>query len=320
MTHQWNKVPERGGSKALRFGLALLNLLGLRVGIMLGHIVGAYFFITGSVSRRASKAYLRRLFALQGKPAGPLWWHALKHHNAFTTQIIDRLWFWQGKLQHYEFTWKGRENIHKYKGKGAVFVGAHFGSFDAMRAFSHEHALPVNVVMYRSHASGINTLFKQLNPDSQVRIVELSEDNPNKVFELQERLAAGEFVAILADRPSPTGRDRTSKLDFLGDGADFPQNPWILASILGYPVIFTVGVRLGFRRYHIMAEPVAEKLELPRKTRQEALQAYMTQYAERLETLCKQYPYQWFNFFDFWKDETTAVTEEASVSPSWRQT
>jgi predicted LPLAT superfamily acyltransferase len=303
MAEDWNKVPERGGSKALRFGVRLLNLLGLRFGLLIGNFVAAYFFITGRTSRRASKAYLKRLFRSLGKKPKHLGWHAFLHHRAFTTQIIDRLWFWQGKLRHFHFTWQGREHIEGRLGKGAILVGAHIGSFDAMRAFSYDRSLPVNVVMYRSHATNINSLFKQLNPESQVRIVELSEDNPNKVFELQERLEAGEFVAILADRPSPTGRDRTIDLPFLGDQTAFPQNPWILASILGYPVIFTVGVRLGFRRYHITAEPIADKLELPRKTRQEALEKVMTWYANRLETLCKEHHYQWFNFFDFWDDE-----------------
>lgn len=303
MAHSWNQMPERGGSKALRFGLFILNMLGLRIGLLIGNFVAAYFFITGSLGRRASKAYLSRLFAYKGLTKRASLWHTFLHHRAFTTQIIDRLWFWQGKIDDYTFTWQGREHIHARKGKGAILLGAHFGNFDAMRAFSYERSLPVNVVMYRSHAAKINALFKEINPNSQVRIFELAEDNPNKVFELQGRLEAGEFVAILADRPSPTGRDRITKIPFLGDEAPFPQNPWILASLLGYPVIFTVGVRVGFRRYHIMAEPIADKLVLPRKHRLEALDAYMKGYAARLEQLCTAYPYQWFNFFDFWQDE-----------------
>ncbi len=48
-------------------------------------------------------------------------------------------------------------------------------------------------------------------------------------------------------------------------------------------------------------EKLADRLELPRKTRQQDLERMVKLYADRLEKQCLEFPYQWYNFFDFWQ-------------------
>ena len=42
-------------------------------------------------------------------------------------------------------------------------------------------------------------------------------------------------------------------------------------------------------------------VKLDRKNREASLQAYVDNYAKVLEEICLEYPYQWFNFYDFFK-------------------
>jgi predicted LPLAT superfamily acyltransferase len=67
--------------------------------------------------------------------------------------------------------------------------------------------------------------------------------------------------------------------------------------------LLTFGLYHPPRRYALYCEPFADRLELPRAHRKQALRDYVQQYASRLEYYCRLAPLNWFNFFRFWEDE-----------------
>jgi predicted LPLAT superfamily acyltransferase len=54
------------------------------------------------------------------------------------------------------------------------------------------------------------------------------------------------------------------------------------------------------RRYVLDCELLVERLELPRRRREQVLAEVIARYAARLERLCRASPYAWFNFYPFW--------------------
>ena len=301
----WAGLPERGSLRFMYLGIKIMNMFGYWTGLVGGFFAVLYFFLTGPTSRRASLDYLRHLYRTHPQSTGrPNYWKAMVHHWHFALSVVDRMWFWQGQLKHFKFTRQGREHLVEKRERGILLMGAHMGNVDAMRAFSLDKGLHLNVLMYRAHAQKINALFNLLNPSTNVHVIAMDDNDFNRVFELKEKVERGEIVALLGDRPPPRGRPRMTPISFLGEEALFPQNPWILASLLECPVYLAMGMRTGLRRYHIMVEPFADKVALPRKTRQESLCRYMERYGRRLEEFCVAYPYQWFNFYDFWNQST----------------
>jgi predicted LPLAT superfamily acyltransferase len=89
-------------------------------------------------------------------------------------------------------------------------------------------------------------------------------------------------------------------VEFLGEPAPFAHGPFILASLLECPVYLFFCLREG-NGYRIYCEPFAERIVLPRGERVPRLREYLQQYARRLEAYCMKAPYQWFNFYDFWR-------------------
>ena len=70
-------------------------------------------------------------------------------------------------------------------------------------------------------------------------------------------------------------------------------------------VIFMVGLYLGGNRYDVRIDLLAdfsERLATP-EAREARIRAAVVAYAARLEALCLERPYNWFNFFDFWNEE-----------------
>jgi predicted LPLAT superfamily acyltransferase len=297
----WAKMPERGSPWGIRLVLFLLNTVGYGIArLILLPIVG-YFFLTGRDARGASLAYLQRLHRVHPDVDGPSsLWNSYRHHLHFALTLLDRLWLWQGKLEKFHFEEHGRHYLQRQDGKGVLLLGAHLGSFDALRTFSLAAGLKIHIVMHRAHAQKINAVINALHPNANFRVIELTPGDMGMIFTLKDCVERGEMIAMVGDRIPPQVKQRVTWVPFLGEKAPFPQHAWLLASLLECPVCLTIGLRTGHRRYCVFAEPLAERVELPHLEREERLQGYILQYARRLEELCCAYPYQWFNFYDFW--------------------
>ena len=93
---------------------------------------------------------------------------------------------------------------------------------------------------------------------------------------------------------------QSASTQFLGGTAWFPIGPWVLASALKCPVILFSVLREG-ESYRVRFEKLADRVELPRGRREAAAAEYVALYAKKLEQLCRESPYDWFNFFPFWE-------------------
>jgi predicted LPLAT superfamily acyltransferase len=77
------------------------------------------------------------------------------------------------------------------------------------------------------------------------------------------------------------------------------------AALLGRPMIFMLGLYRGANRYHLVFELVADFSAVGPPERAAAVAEAIARYAALLEKYCKSDPYNWFNFFDFWRDADT---------------
>jgi predicted LPLAT superfamily acyltransferase len=154
-----------------------------------------------------------------------------------------------------------------------------------------------------SHAENFNKVLKQLNPDSTLNLIQVTELNPATSMLLQQKIEAGELVVIAGDRTSPNTQGRVMYAPFMGQDAAFPQGPFILAGLLDCPVFLMFCLREQ-GRYRVHLEHFAETLKGPRASRMDRLQQAVNRYSERLEYFARREPLQWFNFFDFWRKDS----------------
>lgn len=304
MSARWWEIRERGSWLGIRFVLLTARLLGYRASALLVRLVVAYFYLTSRSGRRASETYLTRLREFSdGKTPEPTWRNGLRHHVAFGLTTLDRIWFWRGRTKSFRIRRIGHELVTGLEGVGGLMVGAHMGSFDVLRTESRKHRIKVTAVMFRSHARNINRILRGLDVDVDVDVLELVPGDLAGVMKLQDIVSRGGTVAMLGDRRSVGSQERVTKVSFLGRPAEFPNNPWIVASVLRCPVYLTFGLRVGDRSYELHAEKFADRIVLPRRRREAALEEYIRRYVARLEELCCSNPYQWFNYFDFWESD-----------------
>jgi predicted LPLAT superfamily acyltransferase len=292
----------------LRITVACYRLFGRPLSLVLVHAIVAYFFLTGRAERRASLAYLRRVAAVpEGAAAlgrAPGWWTSFLHFRAFALSIFDRLVMWFGRERDLRFEVCGRDEFDRLLSptRGALVVGAHLGSFDALRALAERDGRVVNVLMYTQHAPRINAVFRQLSPNVQMRVIQVERDSMGTVLQIRSCIERGELVAMLGDRVEPADRGRTCSVSLLGGAIEVPAAPYLLAGLLGCPLFFMVALRERGARYRVFAEVLAPKVELRRDDRDKRIRELAEAYAGRLEHHLLAAPYQWFNFFDLWAE------------------
>lgn len=295
----------------------LYRSIGYRFAAFLVRPIVFYFFLTDRNGRRASLDYLSRLHAT---PAGaralgrvPRLRDSLRHYQAFGESVLDRVGIWLGTGHRFSVEIEGAEHLaHLIQGgRGGLILGAHVGSFDAMRLLAQQ-ASPraVKILMYTAHAARIGELFRQLGElsgsSSEMGVIEVRAGSFEHVLEVRRCIDRGEVVAILADRVHPHERAGSRAVRFLGATALLPESPIRLAAVLGCPVVVMAGLRMAPRRYAIVVESFAERVGIPRGSSEE-LTRLCQRYADWLERMCARAPLQWFNFYDFWA--TTAGTD-----------
>jgi predicted LPLAT superfamily acyltransferase len=292
---EWLAEPERGTSLGIRFFVWLITLFGRGVARAFLRPVVFWYAVFAPSARRASRKYLARLGVPHGFGA------VVRHFLRFADCSLDRLFFAQGRNDLFDVRLFGHDLLVDLaeRKQGAILLGAHLGSFEALRAQSVARRIEVHVVVNNSNARKLQATLRRLDPQSQVKLVELGDGGVDFIFRIRELVERGALVAVMGDRIGRDGRAVTAP--FLGTPARFPAGPYLLAAVLRCPVYLTIGLYRGAHRYDLHAELFADRIDLPRKDREAALTTYATKYAAELERWCRQEPLDWFNFFDVWE-------------------
>jgi len=298
----WFRVRERGGRAGLRFMLGLHRFLGARAMRAAARVVTPWFFLTAPGARRASLDYLRRLRRHRGHPGEPALKERYAHFEAFTRGAVDTFLAWAGDAGDIPVAFPDFERFQEMRrgGRGALFLGAHLGALQMIRAMGAERGLTgLNAVVYSENAVRFHDVLRRANPSFNVDLVQVSQVDPLTAIALQEKIDRGESLFIVGDRVPPAEAGRTVDAPFLGAPAPFPLGPYLLAHLLRCPV-YLLFCRWDGTRYQVTLEPFADRIALPRKGREEALAQWAARYARSLEAKCLETPLEWFNFFDFW--------------------
>ena len=295
----WKQRPERSNM----FWLRVMTLMSLRLGRSGSRIIlygiAAYFLAFAPTARRMSRAYLQR--ALQPGSMTKVGWKALfQHFLSFASVIHDRVYLINDRYDLFDIHVHNQRLINDLvaEGRGAFLIGAHLGSFEVLRAIGRKQpGLRVAMAMYEENARKINAALAAINPNAQQSIIALG--HIDSMIQVHELLTQGGVVGMLADRS--LGNDDTLAIDFMGEPAEQPLGPFRMAAIMKCPVLFMTGLYRGGNRYDIHFETLADFSAVAPRGRAGAVKAAMTRYAALLEQYCHQAPYNWFNFFDFWR-------------------
>ena len=301
-TH-WARIGETTCVAGIWFFYGAHALIGRRLLRALLWPVVAVYGCTQAGAREASLEYLRRMQAAHGAiGTAPRFGHWLRHLMSFAETLVDKLLATSGRYAFANVRLEGQEQVDALltQRRGAVLVTAHVGCLELCQALAARlPQLRLTILVHTKHAERFNAILRRLDPNSRVTLLQVTNVSAATAVQLQERVAAGEFVAIAGDRV-PVDGGRTATVPFLGAPAEFPVGAYVLAGIFQCPLLFLGCVRE--RAGHaVRFELLSDRVQLPRAGRDEALAQWAALFARRLEALLVRAPYDWFNFFPFWK-------------------
>lgn len=309
----WARAPERSNMLALRFICMMALVFGRHVTRLLLPPISLYFLLFAPTPRRHIKRYLFRAI---GPRAG--WIDGYRLLHAFASTVLDRVYFLRGRMDLFDVKVKGNLPLETeaLQGRGAFLLGAHVGSFEALGACKHhsqhKQKLRLAMLMYPDNAQRITAILNAISlPEARPHVIALGR--PHSMLALRDWLDHGGLGGMLADRTLPGSEDQPAQqrgnnivLPFLGQPASFNDGPFRLAALLRRKVFFMAGLYGGGARYDVQFDLLAdfsERVSDPAE-RERRIRAAVEAYVAHLEALCRAYPYNWFNFHDFWLEDS----------------
>jgi len=303
----WTAQRERSNLPVLRAMRWVALMAGRRVSRALLHPIVLYATLVEGNLRRHSRRYLDRAL---GRKA--TWRDVYRHLHAFAATLLDRVYLLRERFEEFEVEASGAETLMRpfANGIGVLACGAHLGSFEALRMIGHDKGLRIAMIMYEDNARLINDTLAAIAPRASLNTIALGR--VDAMLALSRWLDDGGIAGMLADRtlPGNSQRSKSVVLPFLGAPARFADGPFRLAAMLRRKVVFMAGLYRGGRRYELRFAELADFADCG-ADRDAAIRAAVERYVATLEALCREAPYNWFNFYDFWADADASDRPQA---------
>ncbi|MBR5097205.1 MAG: hypothetical protein IK094_08895 [Treponema sp.] len=270
-----------------------------------------YFFIFSKFCRRESIRYQKYLrdYNPSFKKIRPL-----KQVTSFAVTLVEKIDCWTNPVP--------LENIHfndddvyalidqLNQGKGAFIIVSHLGDSEILRSLANKNEIGVNrkipiaVLTDLDINSNFSKTLNTISSDYTLNTINVNDITPATIEKIQDTIDAGGLVVCSGDRLSKNKNERVLAHNFLGRPAPFSYGSFFLADFVGAPTYFVWGLKnrnlILKREREMFVVKAKTQVGGSRKQRDERINALCAEFVQRLESLVQKYPYQWYNFFDFW--------------------
>ena len=224
-------------------------------------------------------------------------WKTYVNHCLFGQVVVDKFAMYAGKKFDVEV-----ENYNEFlerasrEEEGFVQLSAHIGSYEIAGYTLAVEGKSFNALVFAGEKASVMQNRNKMFADTNINMIAIQPDMSH-LFEIDKALADGEIVSMPADRIN--GSQKCIEHDFLGAKAKFPLGPFSVATMRGLDVLAVNVMKDSLLGYKIYVTPLAYDKEA---SRQEQIRQLSSAYVAELEKRVRQYPTQWYNYFEFWQE------------------
>lgn len=242
-------------------------------------------------SRTTSYHYFRRRLGYGSWLAA---WHVYRNHCMFGQVVIDRFAMFAGKK--FSLKIEGYESFRKLaeQTEGFVQLSSHIGCYEVAGYSLVSKNKRFNALVFGGEKATIMDGRKKKLDGNNIRMIPVMPDMSH-LFLVNEALANHEIVSMPADRI--VGSSKSIDVSFLGAKARLPMGPFVVTTMRKLEALAVNVMKTSSKEYTIYVARLNYDKELPRKLQ---LQQLADGYATELEKRVRQYPDQWYNFYEFW--------------------
>lgn len=179
------------------------------------------------------------------------------------------------------------------KGKGVIYLTAHFGNWESMALILGANDCALNIIVRPLDNPKIDRLITRMRSLTGAKIM----PKKNVLLNVLRMLKKGEALCILIDQN--TSRELGVFVDFFGTPAATNRGPAIIAMKSGAVVIPTLIIREGRYRHRLV---YGEELVLHKTGNMEKdILSNTEMFTNTIESYIRRYPDQWFWLHRRWK-------------------
>lgn len=224
-------------------------------------------------------------------------WDVYRNQFTFGQVILDRFAIFAGAKFRTELDGNEAFMSKLDHPEGFMLLSSHVGNFELAGYMLKQDRKPIRALVYGGEKGTVvdnrRRVFSQMN----VTMLPVQADMSH-IFEMNRALDDGEILSMTADRR--LGSQKAFRCLFFGENAEFPMGPFVLAVSRATPVVCAFVMKRSIYSYHVIVRNLPLPVDDGQSVRQRAA-ALAQSFAAMLEGVVRQYPYQWFNYFEFWE-------------------
>jgi predicted LPLAT superfamily acyltransferase len=294
-----------GKSKASVLGykifVFILNHLGLKLAYIVLRFVALYYFLFARKSNKSIRYFYHDI--LKYKRSTTLL-KIYKNYYVFGQTLLDKVAVMAGVKTKFTVDHEGGDILDKIAatGKGGILISAHIGNWEIAGQLLNRLNTTFNILMYENEHESIKKYMEEVEKKKNIKIIAIKDGEMGHIIELHNAFSRNELVVMHGDRFREG--TKTYEATFLGKKANFPAGPFIMAAKFAVPVTFVFSVKESATHYHFFAtEPILLKRTRSEAQTDEAAKGLLKNYLTEFEKMVHRYPEQWFNYYDFWKEQ-----------------
>ncbi len=280
----------RGSPLGIKLIITLYNFFGYRTAKALVYVVALFYAVISQKNRRFLNSYY------QAVGVSSSFGSYFKNIYAFSLNIFDRFIAKEGMQ---ESTIKvERVNVEAFETlqkNGGILVLSHHGSWGQSFKIFQTYDIKLNIIGDEAIDENIQRLETDKQENKRINVISLKE-GMQAMLEIARALQNSEIVIIMVDRVKEA--NKTVEVDFLNRPTLLHSGGFEIAHMRKSPMIGCDIVRQGDNQIKVQ---FSEIITSTKEKKADIIKDLAQQYAYFLEGPVREYPWQWFNFFDFWK-------------------
>jgi predicted LPLAT superfamily acyltransferase len=226
-----------------------------------------------------------------------------QNHFLFGQVMLDRFAVFAGKKKAFEVETIGGELYERLSNseKGFILAGSHVGNFEIC-GYLLNSTKKINALVYAGETQTVQNNRSKILNNNNINLIPVLNDMSH-LFAINTALQNGEIVSMPCDRNH--GSAKSIACDFLRGKANFPVGAFALAANYDVAVLAIFVIKVSVKKYKVFVKDLRlSDMEFgtnDSKNLKLHIPCLVKAYVKELENIVKQYPLQWFNFYEFWK-------------------
>ena len=281
----------RGSPLGIKLIITLYNRFGYSGIKWLVWIVAFFYALVSRKKRHELNSYYKAV----GLPA--TYGTYFRHVHAFSLNIFDRFVANESMQEKLNITRINVEAFQKLHISGGILALSHHGNWAQSFKIFQTYDIKLNIIGDEAIDEGIQKLETQGDGNRRINIISM-KNGMQAMLDIARAINNKEIIIIMVDRIRQD--NKTVEVDFLGRRTLLNSGAFEIARMRSTPILGCDIVRDGDEKLKVQFSDIITSKQTDKA---KIIPDLAQQYADFLDQVVRDYPLQWFNFYEFWEKE-----------------